>query len=133
MPGAGIVGLVSAMCGAASVVMTDYHSVVIETATRNAVRNDVADKVTVCRLDWRHYLPADGELVGISAEDEYQYEQANDAPSHGRGCACVPNRTQYSRILASYVSAPSPSPSFLYPADCRDVDVSCPYFATSSA
>jgi hypothetical protein len=101
--GIGIVGLVSAICGARSVVMTDYHAVVLETARRNAARNKVADKVAVCRLDWRHHLPADGALTGISAEEEYQYEQGSDLPSHGQGCACAPGPVRYSRILASYV------------------------------
>ncbi|KAH6571260.1 hypothetical protein BASA61_010212 [Batrachochytrium salamandrivorans] len=70
--GTGLAGLVAARSGSNSVVLTDYHPVVISNAQRNIEANNVDAVAQVLKLDW---------LWSMSAE--YRQKTLNLPTTHG--------------------------------------------------
>ena len=58
--GVGLVGLVAARCGAASVLMTDYSEASVAWGGHNAERNGLADCARSAELDWLEFATAAG-------------------------------------------------------------------------
>eukprot|EP00124_Ichthyophonus_hoferi_P003932 Ihof_evm2s382 gene=Ihof_evmTU2s382 len=101
--GVGVGGLMCAVAGCRSVLMTDYQQSVLRLVEKNIKENDKTGAATVCRLDWRHYLGSGDSLTGISTED-YQYEgQVDDGFKCHGNCDCSPIRTSFPVIIASDV------------------------------